>query len=251
MGLRTRQPAWQCLGLRCIARPSSMADSMKLSVQYITGQVDQLEVTSDTRVSELKSLVKDAKTWEDQLEKDLTSVLLLTDAGQELDLEDHQTVQNITELIDLSKPLQVCFSIFQAECASSSDAEHLPSLQLLRLPQGLEDVAARAFAGCDLGAKKVVVPNGVRSIGAEAFQDCFHLQSVTLPDSLTNIGHGAFRGCCSLKRVVIPNSVKIIRAQSFYGCVALVEVQLPDSCESIGRFAFENCISLVPSSWFD
>lgn len=80
---------------------------MKLSVQYITGQVDHFEVTSDTRISELKSLVKDAKIWEDQLEKDLTSVLLLTGSGQELDLEDHQTVQNISELVDLSKPLQV------------------------------------------------------------------------------------------------------------------------------------------------
>lgn len=86
-----------------------MADSLKLSVQYITGQADHFEVTSDTRISDLKSLVKDAKTWEDQLEKDLTSVLLLTDAGQELDVEDHRTVQNISEtgLVDLSKPLQV------------------------------------------------------------------------------------------------------------------------------------------------
>jgi len=43
-----------------------------------------------------------------------------------------------------------------------------------------------------------VIPNGVTSIGASAFQNCIALSSVSIPSSVISIGASAFSGCSSL-----------------------------------------------------
>ena len=91
----------------------------------------------------------------------------------------------------------------------------------------------------------VVVPEGVTSIGNEAFYECSSLTSVTLPDSLTSIGDSAFRECSSLTSVTIPDSVTSIARGAFYGCSSLTSVRIPDSVTSIGKSAFSVCSSLT------
>ena len=43
--------------------------------------------------------------------------------------------------------------------------------------------------------KKVVIENGVTSIGGYAFNDCISLTSITIPNSVKSIGSYAFEGC--------------------------------------------------------
>ena len=47
----------------------------------------------------------------------------------------------------------------------------------------------------------VIIPDGVTSIGNQAFSGCSSLTSVTIPDSVTSIGSSAFEGCSSLTTV--------------------------------------------------
>ena len=49
----------------------------------------------------------------------------------------------------------------------------------------------------------VVIPDGVKKIGDDAFYDCKSLTSVTIPDSVTSIGEDAFCFCNSLTSVTI------------------------------------------------
>ena len=44
----------------------------------------------------------------------------------------------------------------------------------------------------------VVVPDGVKSIGVNAFSRCKRLTSVTIPDSVKSIDFGVFKGCPNL-----------------------------------------------------
>ncbi len=72
--------------------------------------------------------------------------------------------------------------------------------------------------------KKVVIENGVTSIGHLAFKGCSNLTSVTLPNSVTSIGGSAFWECSGLTSITIPNSVTSIGSGAFSGCTGLTSI---------------------------
>ena len=67
--------------------------------------------------------------------------------------------------------------------------------------------------------KKVVIKDGVTSIGNNAFRYCSGLTSLTIPNSVTSIGEYAFYRCSGLTSLTIPNSVTSIGGGAFYGCI--------------------------------
>ena len=93
--------------------------------------------------------------------------------------------------------------------------------------------------------KKVVIENGVTSIGNFAFYNCTSLTSITIPDSVTSIGEDAFSYCTSLTSITIPNSVTSIGNYAFSYCGGLISITIPDSVTSIGEWAFKECTSLT------
>ena len=87
----------------------------------------------------------------------------------------------------------------------------------------------------------VIIPEGVTSIGDNAFYECENLTSVTIPQSVTSIGRGAFSYCKNLTSIAIPNSVTSIGDNAFYYCENLTSVTIPQSVTSIGSGTFYNC----------
>ena len=131
--------------------------------------------------------------------------------------------------------------------------------------------------------ENLVIPDGVASIGRNAFYLCTGLTSITIPDSVTSIGDSAFYGCENLERVditdlaawckinyddryvrsnplyyahnlyldgelvenlVIPDGVTCIGKYAFIDCYSIRSVTIPDSVTSIGRGAFYTCKNL-------
>lgn len=88
--------------------------------------------------------------------------------------------------------------------------------------------------------KKVVIDEGITSIGVSAFQGCTQLTSVTLPESLTEIDKSAFSECMALPEVVIPTKVTSIKSNAFSVCLNLKKITLPESLKTIGEYAFSN-----------
>ena len=89
--------------------------------------------------------------------------------------------------------------------------------------------------------EKVVVEDGVTSIGERAFCECCNLITVKFPDSVTIIGKAAFGDCDALVAVEIPNSVITISDYAFENCAALTTVIIPDNVLTIGSYAFFAC----------
>ena len=89
---------------------------------------------------------------------------------------------------------------------------------------------------------KVVIPDGVTSIGEKAFRG-YGLTSIIIPDSVTSIGRQAFERS-SLMSITIPNSVASIGEGAFSGCIQLTSIKIPDSVTSIGEKAFSWCNGL-------
>lgn len=98
--------------------------------------------------------------------------------------------------------------------------------------------------------KKIVIENGVTSIGSNAFYQCSDMQAtLDLSDAkaLTSIGNNAFYGCKKLTgSLEIPDSVTEIGAEAFLDCDNLSgNFELPEGLQSVGNDAFYNCYNLT------
>jgi len=109
---------------------------------------------------------------------------------------------------------------------------------------GITTIGSYAFYNCST-LTSVTIPNSVTEIGGSAFAGCSALTSVTIPNSVTTIGWTAFEYCSSLTSVTISNSVTEIGASAFGDCRSLTSVTIPNSVMTIGWAAFENCSALT------
>ena len=81
--------------------------------------------------------------------------------------------------------------------------------------------------------KKLVVEDGITSIGNDAFSDCESLASAELAEGITSIGDGAFTGCYDLEKINIPNSVTSIGYDAFDSCWTLPSLELPSGLSKL------------------
>ena len=109
-----------------------------------------------------------------------------------------------------------------------------------------EGANGKAILVCDGEqiAGELVIPDGVRKIGARVFYYLTAITGLVIPDSVKEIGPSAFCGCLSLKRAEIGNGVTVLPSGLFYNCPALETVRLPSGLVTIGDEAFSTCPNL-------
>ncbi len=131
-----------------------------------------------------------------------------------------------------------------------------------------QETSKQWFLG-DNTITKVVIPEGVKKIGAYAFANLTALEEVVLPSTLEEIDYGAFYMCSKLEKVTFSgeNNLKVVNQQAFSECnikgtldlsaVCMIsdyafagnknmeEVKLSDSLISIGQYAFAGCKKLA------
>lgn len=89
--------------------------------------------------------------------------------------------------------------------------------------------------------KKIVVEEGVTTLGEYIFWDCESLTEVKLPKTLTTLGKQCFKSCTSLKSITLPNNISLIEESAFENCSALETVTFPKSLKEVHEHAFYSC----------
>ena len=118
------------------------------------------------------------------------------------------------------------------------------SINKVILCDGVTSIGKGAFSGCE-NLTSIIIPNSVTSIGNFAFFGVTDLTSITIPDSVTSIGHHAFYACDNLTSIKVPDGVTSIGYYTFGRCFSLTNITLPNSVTSIGDYAFSDCNELT------
>ena len=108
------------------------------------------------------------------------------------------------------------------------------------IQEGVTTIGSYAFIE-NRDIASVEISGTVQTIEENAFKGT-HLKSVTIPDNVTSIGREAFRDCTSLKDIALSNGVQDL-GYVFAGCTALESVTIPSGVISLGS-TFEGCTSL-------
>ena len=154
-----------------------------------------------------------------------------------------QFLSNVTQL-DLTGAITDADGTAYAITALGQRAFIGHEFAAVTLPDGLQSIGDNAFSRCS-ALTSIDIPASVTSIGVNAFYGCSSFAAVTLHDGLESIGNGVFRGCSALTSIDIPASVTSIGEYAFYGCTSLAAIEIPSSVTSIGAGAFDGCSRLA------
>ena len=97
----------------------------------------------------------------------------------------------------------------------------------IKLPKNLVVLQNYAFAGCDFSGE-LKLPSSLKSIGRKVFGDtdgdgsCWRLMGIVeFPEGMQSIGEQAFCNCRSIEGLVFPESMETIQKSAFEGCYGI------------------------------
>ncbi len=112
-------------------------------------------------------------------------------------------------------------------------------------------IGSCAFQGCTALDGKLIIPNGVTTIGQRAFYNCSGIDSLTIGANVSSIGDGAFYGCTNVKVMVYNarNCGSKSHYDNTYGqwwydshfCGHMDHLVIGDSVQIIHQNAFDGC----------
>ncbi len=194
----------------------------------------QFEILSDTEVGIIK----------DDLYKDLTT-------------------------IEIPQKVKIDGVVYNVTTIKSGAFSHCRSLTNITIPESITSIEVGAFSGCNslglglliynngtkcygwLGDEdectSVVIPEGVKEIGNQAFYKSFNnLTSITFPESLESIGEMAFADCDGLTTGELSSNLKSLGYGAFMYCNNLnLTINTSEANVEVGKYAISYCKSVI------
>lgn len=123
--------------------------------------------------------------------------------------------------------------------------------ELVVIPEGIRTIGTNAFKN-NTNLKGIALPTSVEEIQNNAFQNCSGLISIDFNEGLKSIGNDAFSGDVNLSTFSFPSTIEYLGDRSFSGCTSLSNLVLNDGLLTIGKETFKNCENIkeldLPSS---
>lgn len=117
-----------------------------------------------------------------------------------------------------------------------------PLLSNVHIPENVSRIGAKSFYKS--GIERIKVSNQVKKIEHGTFAICRNLKNVELPEGLESLGIDAFGECIELQFIELPSTLKNIDRGVFWRCTNLQKIEIPAGVESIGEYVFFHCDSL-------
>ena len=119
-----------------------------------------------------------------------------------------------------------------------------PNVEVLDLSAATcTEIPDNAFLG-HRGLRKVVLPQGVKRIGRQAFFHCKNLQEIVLPSTVTIVEDGAFNGCTALRK--FDTSRATLQRVGFAAFEGVPSAHLPQPTFDLWAKAATEKYSLIP-----
>ena len=160
-----------------------------------------------------------------------------------IDMKSSTSTVHVMKELDLSAVQGV--TVLPTKALSASDNSTYYSntvLEKIILPEGITTIGDKAFS-CLKALKEINIPESVTSIGWASFYGCSSLQSIHLPEGITEISKMCFYNCSSLSEINIPDGVEAIRYYAFYGS-KVTEIHLGSGLKTLEESAFYYCRNL-------
>lgn len=125
------------------------------------------------------------------------------------------------------------------------------SLQSITIPSSVTRIDVHPFSSGGVLTSIVVSPNNtvyksenncIIEISTNTL--IIGCSTTIIPDGVVTIGNNAFDSCTNLSSISLPDGVTTIRESAFINCSNLVTISIPDSVVDVGECAFSNCGSL-------
>lgn len=156
-------------------------------------------------------------------------------SGRSVTIRGNTTVKVSFQLED---PMQIPSELYSLSSDGSTLLRWYGDLDVidLRSLMQVQTIGYNVFGGKNM--RRVLLPEGLKAIGAQVFYNCKNLEQIELPKGLQSLGKLTFAYCSSLKKVVIPEGVEALPENLFKEATQLQEVRLPASLKTIGESAF-------------
>ena len=134
-------------------------------------------------------------------------------------LESINFTKYVTEFCE--RAFQYCWGL--TEIQLNDNLTHIPSgtfyechkLTTINFPGNLKTIGDGAFQDCGELSGDLILPEGLTTIGNQAFGGCSNVEALSLPNTLTTVGDEAFRGMGKVRSLYIPSSVTSIGYKAF------------------------------------
>ena len=108
----------------------------------------------------------------------------------------------------------------------------------------MDSIAKDCLGECS-SLTKIIIPDGVKYIGDEAFRQCTNITSLNIPEGCTTIGRSAFLNT-RLQAVKLPSTLKSIGQEAFENNKDLTTITFPKPATklTLGYYVFNGCDNL-------
>ena len=104
--------------------------------------------------------------------------------------------------------------------------------------ENIKELGTHTFSGCKFKELKI---SGLETIPRELCSYCTELEKVVIEEGITTIGNGSFMSCSNLKEIILPKSLKTIEDSAFIGCKKIENINLSSNIETF-MYSFESSI---------